>query len=308
MHDDLAGHDGPSRGRAAFRVSRRPSAAPPAAGRSGWGGRARAVVASAVVAALLPGSVGACGVVRPEKGAPPAAPSQSLRVQVRATLPHDPRAFTQGLELRGGILYESTGLVGRSSLRAGPPGKPPTVYAELPAPLFGEGITLTGDTLWQLTWRNGIAIERDPTTLAERRRVSYRGEGWGLCHQQAAGRGRLVMSDGSDRLTFRDPDTFEVTGGIHVRHGGRPVPRLNELECVPGGSLYANVHGTDTIVRIDPRTGAVTAQIDAAGLLPASERRAGRQLNGIAAVPGTDTFLITGKLWPRMFEVTFVPR
>ncbi|MEU3749358.1 MULTISPECIES: glutaminyl-peptide cyclotransferase [Streptomyces] len=240
---------------------------------------------------------------------PPAAPRiQLLRAVTRETLPHDPRAFTQGLEFRGATLYESTGRVGESSLRAGPPGKPPTRYVELPAPLFGEGITLTGSTLWQLTWRNGIAIERDPTTLAERRRVGYQGEGWGLCHQRHAGRERLVMSDGTDRLTFRDPDTFTVTGGINVHQDGRPVTRLNELECTSDGSVYANVYPTDTILRIDPDTGTVTANIEATGLLTASERRGARQLNGIAAVPGTDTFLITGKLWPHMFQVTFVPR
>ncbi len=232
---------------------------------------------------------------------------QSLRAQVRETFPHDPLAFTQGLEFRGETLYESTGLVGESSLRAGPPGRPPTVYAELPAPLFGEGITLAGDKLWQLTWRNGIAIERDPTTLAERRRVTYEGEGWGLCHQRVADRERLVMSDGTSRLTFRDPKTFKSTGGISVRQAGQPVTHINELECAPDGSIYANVYLTDTIVRIDPHTGAVTAQIDAAGLLTASEADRAEQLNGIAAVPGTNEFLITGKHWPRMFQVAFVP-
>ncbi|GGR31820.1 glutaminyl-peptide cyclotransferase [Streptomyces netropsis] len=233
---------------------------------------------------------------------------QSLRAVVRDTLPHDPRAFTQGLEFRGATLYESTGVVGQSSLRAGPPGKPSTRYVELPAPLFGEGITLSGAKLWQLTWRNGIAIERDPTTLAERRRVSYRGEGWGLCHQRVAGRERLVMSDGTDRLTFRDPDTFTATGGVNVRQDGAPATGLNELECTSDGFVYANVYATDTILRIDPHTGTVTAHIDAAGLLTASESRGAQRLNGIAAVPGTDGFLITGKLWPHMFQVTFVPR
>lgn len=231
-----------------------------------------------------------------------------LYVQVHGTLPHDPEAFTQGLEFRGATLYESTGLSGRSSVRAGPAGKPPTVYAALPAPLFGEGITLAGDRLWQLTWRDGIAVESDPDTLRERRRVPYTGEGWGLCHQRVDGRARLVMSDGTDRLAFRDPDTFAVTGGVNVRHDGRPVTGLNELECTPDGSVYANVHPTDTIVRVDPRTGAVTARVDAAGLLTPAERRAAHALNGIAAVPGTDAFLLTGKLWPRMFRVTFVPK
>ncbi|MEW2632529.1 glutaminyl-peptide cyclotransferase [Streptomyces sp. NPDC048389] len=277
-------------------------------------------MAAMLVGALLPGAAGVFGAggqdhaarqaAVPDLGTPLGPGTHEvrmLRTEVRNTLAHDPRAFTQGLEFRGGTLYEGTGLAGESSVRAGPPGKPPTVYAELPTPLFGEGITLTGDKLWQLTWRDGIAVERDPTSLAERRRVAYRGEGWGLCRQRGAGQSRLVMSDGSDRLTFRDPETFRATGGVHVRRDGQPVTGLNELECAFDGSLYANVYKTDTIVRIDPRTGAVTAHIDAAGLLTAAERRGARELNGIAAVPGTDEFLITGKLWPRMFQVTFVP-
>ncbi|MEU8434673.1 glutaminyl-peptide cyclotransferase [Streptomyces sp. NPDC029216] len=290
-------------------------------------------VVAAIAGALLPGPAAPRGLIRTVHGAhttfAPAphgrtpvtgravatAPghavdprTRSLRAVVRATLPHDPRAFTQGLEFRGATLYESTGLVGRSSLRAGPPGNRPTRQVELQPPLFGEGITFSGARLWQLTWRNGIAIERDPSTLEERRRVSYRGEGWGLCHQHIAGRERLVMSDGTDRLTFRDPHTFTATGGINVRKDDTPAARLNELECAPDGSIYANVYGTDTILRIDPHTGAVTAHIDASGLLTASEGRRAGQLNGIAAVPGTDKFLITGKLWPRMFQVNFVPR
>lgn len=297
---------------------------------AGPGSRTGAVVAvvAAVAVALLPGAAKGVRHVGASHTAPATSPRdllpphgragtpvsrnpvvprvELLRAVVRGVLPHDPRAFTQGLEFRGATLYESTGLVGRSSLRAGPPGEDPTRHVELPAPLFGEGMTVSGATLWQLTWRNGIAIERDPDTLAERRRVPYGGEGWGLCRQHGAGRERLVMSDGTDRLTFRDPDTFAATGGIDVRQDGAPATRLNELECAPDGYVYANVYATDTILRIDPRTGGVVARIDAAGLLTASERRTARQLNGIAAVPGTDQFLITGKLWPRMFRVVFV--
>jgi glutamine cyclotransferase len=277
--------------------------------------RAVAAVVAIAVGALLPGLPEPGGSAAYDDVAHTASTRvgaglriQLLRAVVQDTLPHDARAFTQGLEFRGATLYESTGQVGQSSLRAGPPGKAPTRYVELAPPLFGEGITLSGAKLWQLTWRNGIAIERDPSTLAERRRVAYRGEGWGLCHQHIAGREQLVMSDGTDRLTFRDPDTFTATGSINVRHGAAPATRLNELECAPDGFVYANVYTTDTILRIDPRTGTVTAHIDAGGLLTASERRTARQLNGIAAVPGTDRFLITGKLWPHMFQVTFVPR
>lgn len=233
---------------------------------------------------------------------------ENLRVQVLDTLAHDSGAFTQGLELAGPVLYEGTGRAGRSWIAAGFPGRAPMVREELPGPLFGEGITVVGDRVWQLTWRDGVAIERDRITLAERRRVAYRGEGWGLCNQDHGGRRRLVMSDGSNRLTFRDPDTFAVTGHVYVRRDGDPVGRLNEVECTRDGAVWANVFHSDTIVRVDPGTGAVTTSVDAGGLFPPRERpdRAA-VLNGIAAVPGTDEFLITGKLWPHLFRVRFVP-
>ncbi|GHD43365.1 glutaminyl-peptide cyclotransferase [Streptomyces mirabilis] len=229
---------------------------------------------------------------------------EQLRVKVLKTLPHDPQAFTQGLEMADATLYESTGLSGASSVRAGPPGKPPAVRVALSAPLFGEGITVLGRTLWQLTWRNRTAIERDAKTLAELRRVPYADDGWGVCLQRA--RHRLVTSDGSSRLTFRDSGTLAKTGEVAVAEEGRPVTELNELECV-GAAVYANVLPTDRIVRIDPATGAVTASIDASGLLRDDERVPGSMLNGIAAVSGTDQFLITGKFWPRMFRVALVP-
>ncbi|GHF43610.1 glutamine cyclotransferase [Amycolatopsis bartoniae] len=224
-----------------------------------------------------------------------------LRVQVLSTLPHDTTAFTEGLELDGSTLYEGTGLVGRSEVRAGQPGAAPTVRADLPSPFFGEGVTVVGSTLWQLTWQNGVAIERDARTLAELRQVPYQGEGWGLCHQQD----RLVMSNGSDQLTFRDPASFAVLGAVTVHSGNQTFDQLNELECV-GGTVYANVWQTDTILRIDPADGAVTGMIDASGLLTDAQRQNADVLNGIAAVPGTDEFLVTGKLWPTLFRVKFV--
>ncbi|PRX50235.1 glutamine cyclotransferase [Prauserella shujinwangii] len=239
--------------------------------------------------------------------APAPAPAngvEQLRVEVVEVLPHDPEAFTQGLEIARGRLYEGTGLVGRSSLRAGPVEGEPEVVVPLPEPFFGEGVTVAGSRVWQLTWRSGVAFERDPATLAERRRVEYAGEGWGLCHQPE--RDRLVMSDGSARLAFRDPATFAETGSVPVTEDGEPVDRLNELECV-GDTVYANVWQTDEIVRIDATSGAVTARIDASGLLTAEERERADVLNGIAAVPGTGQFLVTGKLWPKMFRVNLVP-
>ncbi|WP_432705823.1 glutaminyl-peptide cyclotransferase [Amycolatopsis taiwanensis] len=243
---------------------------------------------------LLMATLTACGMTAPS--GPP-----NLQMVVLATLPHDTSAFTEGLEFAGDRLYESTGLQGRSSLRAGPPGQPPQVDVSLPTPLFGEGITVIGPKLWQLTWQNGVAIERDSATLAELRRVSYQGEGWGLCHQP----GRLVMSNGSDQLTFRDPVTFASQGTVTVHGDGRTFSQLNELECV-GEDVYANVWQTNEILRIDPGSGTVTGRIDASGLLTPQQRQDADVLNGIAAIPGTDEFLVTGKLWPTMFRVKFV--
>ncbi|MFF1612200.1 glutaminyl-peptide cyclotransferase [Amycolatopsis sp. NPDC058278] len=247
-----------------------------------------------VTSLLLAAALGGCA------GAPAQEPGpERLTVQVLTTLPHDPTAFTEGLEFAGDTLYESTGLAGRSTLTAGPAGGGPRTTATLPSPLFGEGVTVLGPTLWQLTWQDGFAIERDATTLAELRRVPFQGEGWGLCHQEG---GRLVMSNGSSRLTFRDPKTFAVTGGVDV---GRD--QLNELECV-GGDVYANVWHTDTVLRIEAATGRVTGTIDA-GQLRAEVNATGAEdvLNGIAAVPGTGDFLLTGKQWPVTFRVRFVP-
>ncbi|MDT8911160.1 glutaminyl-peptide cyclotransferase [Amycolatopsis sp. PS_44_ISF1] len=228
--------------------------------------------------------------------AEPAAPER-LTVQVLGTLPHDTSAFTEGLEFSGTTLYESRGLAGQSALTAGPAGQSPATRVALPAPLFGEGVTVLGTKLWQLTWQDGFAIERDSKTLADLRRVPFEGEGWGLCHQPD---GRLVMSNGTAKLTFRDPQTFAVTGSVDVG-----VDQLNELECV-GDTVYANVWQTGKILRIDANTGHVTGSIDASGLR--TPLHPGEDvLNGIAAIPGTDEFLVTGKLWPATFRVRFVP-
>lgn len=230
----------------------------------------------------------------------------ALRVEVIDELPHDAQAFTQGLELHEGMLYESTGRYGESDVRIVVPETGALVAREpLPADVFGEGLTIAGDQVWQLTWREETAFRWDRESLTERDPVSYEGEGWGLCYD--AGRDRLVMSDGTPELTFRDPATFAVTGSVTVTHGGAPLPMINELECVDD-RVWANVWLTDGIVRIDPSTGAVDALVDAAGLLPEPELTdPDAVLNGIAAVPGTDTFLITGKLWPTLFLVRFVP-
>ncbi len=227
-----------------------------------------------------------------------------LRVQVLGSVPHDPTAFTEGLELAGGTLYESTGLAGQSQLRELDPATGALRRAvPLPDNLYGEGVTVLPDRIWQLTWTDGVALERDPATLAVRREVPLDREGWGLCHQP----GRLVASDGTDRLTFRNPASFALVGSVAVTVDGHPLRELNELECV-GGTVWANVWHTDDIVRIDLPDGKVSAVVDASGLRGVGPAWAQADvLNGIAALPGGEEFLLTGKRWPRMYLVRFVP-
>jgi glutaminyl-peptide cyclotransferase len=261
--------------------------------------RSLSVLTAVVLTALLPGCAA--------PGATPVAAAgvSQLRVEVLQRYPHDPEAFTQGLELHDGLLYESTGLYGRSDVRVvefetGEVRQ----QADLPAEFFGEGLTIVDDRVWQLTWKENVAVGHDRATLTEQERADYDGEGWGLCHDPDGD--RLVMSDGSAELTFRDPATFTPLGSVTVTRDGAPLTMLNELECV-GDHVWANIWQTDEIVRIDPATGQVDAVVDAVGLLTERERAGADVLNGIAAVPGTDTFLITGKLWPTMFLVRFIP-
>lgn len=231
---------------------------------------------------------------------PASQESASPQVTVLQKIPHDTGAFTQGLELVDGVLYEGTGLEGESTMRALDPATGEVrKKVDLPQELFGEGITVVGPRIWQLTWRNGFAIERDRGTLAETRRIAYEGEGWGLC----LANDRLIMSDGSAKLAFRDPATFAETGSVQVTRDGQPLTQLNELECV-NGAVWANVWKSDEIVRIDPKTGKVTTTVNLASLRP-SETGEEDVLNGIAAIPGTDEFLVTGKNWPSIFRVRF---
>jgi len=234
-----------------------------------------------------------------EHRAPAPAAPERLRARVVVTYPHDTDAYTQGLLWHDGALYESTGQYGESTVRQVELATGRVLrQAELPRHLFGEGLALVGDRLVQLTWQEGVALIWGLADLAPRGEHRYTGEGWGLCYD---GR-RLVMSDGSRRLTFRDPESFAVTGEVDVTVGGVPTDRLNELECVEG-AVYANVWRDQEIFRIDPRDGRVTAVIDASGLLTPAERRDADVLNGIAHRAETGTFLITGKLWPKLFEV-----
>ncbi len=263
-----------------------------------FGGQ-KTVKTSAVPSAPAPTATTAPTALAPP---PPAAPAR-LTVRVLATHPHDVACYTQGLLWYQGELYESCGLYGESSLRRTDPQTGAVRQkVAVPAQYFAEGLALVGERLLQLTWREGVAFVYDRKSLGKTGEIRYPGEGWGLCYD---GR-RLVMSDGSDRLTVRDPLTFAATGELKVNRDGVPVDRLNELECV-GDSIYANVYETDEIVRIDAATGRVTGSIDAAGLLNSEERQTAEVLNGIAWNPETKRFWITGKRWPKMFEVEIVP-
>ncbi len=231
-------------------------------------------------------------------------PSASLTVEVLSVRPHDPHAFTQGLLLHEGKLYESTGRYGASSLRRVDPRTGEVLQQiDLPPDLFGEGLARRGDRLVQLTYREQVALVVAVESFEPIGRFSYQGQGWGLCCDGE----HFLMSNGSSALAVRDPVTFEILGRIDVTRDGIPVPNLNELECV-GDAVYANVYRSDRIVRIAKETGKVTAEVDASGLLSPSERLRADVLNGIAHDPENETFLITGKLWPKLFEVRFVEK
>ena len=241
--------------------------------------------------------------------APPAAPVIYDAVIV-AEYPHDEDAFTQGLFVADGALYESTGKRGASRLRRLDLRSGEAVAeARLPDAVFGEGSTVIGDRVIVLSWRAGRGFVHDLGTLAQEATFDLAGEGWGLAYDPEGD--RLIVSDGTSTLRFLDPDTYAQTGARRVTLNGRPLPRLNELEWVPGGAgagggrLLANVWQQDFVVRIDPETGAVDGVIDVSSLFPADRRRdpVDDVPNGIAYDPETDRLYLTGKRWPALFEV-----
>lgn len=228
-------------------------------------------------------------------GRPPA----SEPFAVTARYPHDSTAYTQGLLTSGGFLYESTGLYGHSELRREDT-RSGRVLARvrLPSDRFGEGLALLGGRLYQLTWTSGVAYVYDAATLALVDSLKYPGEGWGLATDGAS----LIMSDGSDSLRFLAPATFRLQRVVHVRYQGAPLQQLNELEYVRG-DLFANVYQTNWILRIDPETGDVKELLDFSDLYPAGRRPPWADvMNGIA-VADSGQLLLTGKLWPIMFQV-----
>lgn len=232
-------------------------------------------------------------------------PSRQIPVygyQVIHTYPHDPSAFTQGLIFLDGVLYESTGLNNRSSIRKVQleTGKV-LQQQQVPGEYFAEGLVNWGPDLLQLTWTSKIGFVYDRTTFAVKRRFSYAGEGWGLTKDAA----RIILSDGSATLRILDPKTLQQTGSLNVSDRGRPVKELNELEYVQG-EIWANIWQTDRIARISPFTGNVGGWIDLKGLLKPEEKASADVLNGIAYDSATNRIFVTGKLWPKLFEIRLV--
>ena len=236
-------------------------------------------------------------------GAVHAAATEVLSYRVINTFPHDPMAFTQGLIFDNGVMYEGTGLRGRSTLRRVDleTGVVAAIY-ELSSHLFGEGITVFGDRIMQLTWQSNIGFVYDKESFEVLDQFSYPTEGWGITHDGE----HLIMSDGTADLHFLDPDTFAEVDRITVRDDGDLVTRLNELEYI-GGRVYANIWQTDRIARIDPGTGQVIDWIDLTGLLTAEERQGTNVLNGIAFDAANNRLFVTGKLWPKLFEIAIIP-
>jgi glutaminyl-peptide cyclotransferase len=215
--------------------------------------------------------------------------------------PHDVHAFTEGLFYADGYLYESTGLEGQSSIRKERLASGEIVSkADIPPQYFGEGITRWGHRLISLTWQSHVGFIFDAGTFRRLGEFHYAGEGWALTHDDR----QLIMSDGTADLRLLDPTSLRETGRIHVTLGGRPLERLNELEWVRG-QIYANVWQANWIVQIDPHSGEVIGLINLDGLLAPGDRVPGQTdvLNGIAYDAAADRLFVTGKNWPKLFEI-----
>jgi glutamine cyclotransferase len=264
------------------------------------------VLLSAVVAASAVFSQSAEGTEESPEATPAVSEVEIFLPEVINIIPHGTNDFTQGLVWNEGRLFQSTGRYGESRLQELNPETGDVVReVSLEEQYFGEGLALVGDQLVQITWREATALIYDLETFDQTGTFEYDSEGWGLCSDGES----IYMSDGSSTLYQRDPETFEVIAEIPVTLQGQAVPQLNELECVED-SVYANVWYTDAIVRIDKETGEITGVVDMRGLLTPAERRQledGAVLNGIAYNADDDTFYVTGKLWPSLYEVHFEP-
>ncbi|MGL4942879.1 MAG: glutaminyl-peptide cyclotransferase [Thermoguttaceae bacterium] len=243
-----------------------------------------------------------------EESVPPPVSPSTLRLALTAQTPHDSQAFTQGLVFDGGVLYESAGGYGTSSLRRVEVATGNVVEkVAIPRGVFAEGIAIVGDEIFMISWESEVCFVFNKTTLREVRRYKYRGEGWGLTFDGTS----LWMSSGSATLQRRDPKTFEVVDTVSVVDGTTPIRGLNELEWVDG-EIWANVFGSLRIARIDPKSGRVVGWVDMASLLPReiplrdATTQLNRVLNGIAFDPTTRRLYITGKLWPVLYVLEIV--
>lgn len=253
-----------------------------------------AVVAAQATATTLP---------TPEPSPTP-APPPTYAFEVVNSYPHDPEAFTQGLVFYEGGLYEGTGRWGESTLREVALASGTVLRSRpLENQYFGEGITLLGDRIYQLTWQEQTGFIYDRATFEPLQTFTYPHEGWGITHDGT----RLIVSDGTAEIRFWDPATLQETSRITVRDNQGPVNRLNELEYV-NGEIWANIWMTDLIARISPETGDVLGYIDLTGLLDTTSlTQPADVLNGIAYDPATGRIFVTGKLWPTLFEIRVIP-
>ncbi|MDQ1610137.1 MAG: glutaminyl-peptide cyclotransferase [Pyrinomonadaceae bacterium] len=248
--------------------------------------------------AIQPASHGqTSGAVTPTQDIP------TYSYKIKNSWPHDTRAYTQGLIFHDGILWESTGQYGASSLRKVEL-KTGKVIKQISVPrtYFAEGMTVFHNKVFQLTWQEHKGFIYDPATFQKQGEFDYTGEGWGLTHDGAS----LIMSDGTDQIRFLDPATLKTTRTINVKDRGEPIDQLNELEYIDG-EIYANIYQTDRIARIEPKTGRIIGWIDLTGLLALKDRTGGEDvLNGIAYDEAGKRLFVTGKMWPKLFEIEIV--
>ena len=235
---------------------------------------------------------------------PPGANLPVFGYQIVRVYPHDPKAFTQGLQYVDGVFYEGTGQVGQSSIRKVEleTGKV-LQQRDVPPPHFGEGITVWKNDLIELTWQTHVAFVYDRNTFEPKKQFKYPGEGWGLTHDGT----NLIMSDGTSDLRVLDPVTFAEKRRIKVTAAGAPLRELNEVEFVKG-EIFANIWQTDYLARISPATGKVAGYIDLRGLLSPADRARTDVLNGIAYDAEHDRLFVTGKWWPKLFEIKVIAK
>jgi glutamine cyclotransferase len=268
----------------------------------------RALIRLTALVVAVPFLLSGCGNREDIPATPPLAPGAPIpqyTYEVVHSWPHDRGAFTEGLFYLDGALYESTGLYGTSSVRKVDLKTGEVIQqVSVPAEFFGEGMAMLNGELFQLTYTNHICFVYDFATFKEKRRFTYSGEGWGLTTDGKS----LIMSDGTSKLQVRNPKTFAVERTINVSGGEQPVPNLNELEYIKG-EIFANVWTTPFIVRIEPATGWVVGVIDLTGLLPKEERAQDTDvLNGIAYDPAGGRLFVTGKKWPKLYEIRLKPK